>query len=78
MLLKFIDVLTIIGLVIGGLNWGLVGVFHFNAIDAILGSLTFWSRFTYAIIGVCAIYVAVQFYPMKRRWNCKVRATSRA
>lgn len=75
MWLKFIDIVAIIGLAIGGLNWGLIGVAHFNAINAILGNLTFWSRFTYSIIGVCAIYLIVQCYPMKRRWDCKLRTT---
>lgn len=77
MLAKFIDIVAIIGLVIGGLNWGLVGVAHFNAIDHILGDLTFWTRFSYSIIGICAIYLVVQCYPMKRRWDCKMRTTQR-
>ncbi len=45
-------------LVIGGLNWGLVGLFDFDLVAAILGDMTMLSRVVYSVVGVSAVYVA--------------------
>jgi hypothetical protein len=50
--------------VIGGLNWGLVGVFNFNLVETIFGTGAFASVI-YAIVGVAAVYMA--FMPPKRK-----------
>lgn len=42
-------------LVIGGLNWGLVGFFHFNLVDSIFGDMSFLSRTIYGIVGISAV-----------------------
>ena len=51
--LKFI---TQILLIIGGLNWGLVGVFSFDLVAAIFGEMTIVSRVVYALVGISAVY----------------------
>jgi uncharacterized protein len=56
--MNFWDWLTLILVVVGGLNWGLVGFFNFNIIDAIFGAMSIASRIIYAIVGLSAIYVA--------------------
>lgn len=43
----------------GGLNWGLVGFFDFNLVDAIFGADSTGSRVVYAIVGVAALYKVV-------------------
>jgi uncharacterized protein len=52
------DWLALILLVIGGLNWGLVGFFNFNLVDAVFGAMSIVSRSVYALVGISAIYVA--------------------
>lgn len=42
-------------LIIGGLNWGLIGFFNYNLVDAIFGNATWLTRIIYAIVGVSAI-----------------------
>ena len=42
--------------IIGGLNWGLVGFFHFNLVDAIFGMGSVISRIIYVIVGLAAVY----------------------
>lgn len=50
------DWTALIILLIGGINWGLVGFFGFDLVAAIFGPA---SRVIYAIVGLAAIYVAV-------------------
>ena len=42
-------------LIIGGLNWGLVGAFNFNLVDAILGSVPTVERIVYVLVGLSAL-----------------------
>jgi uncharacterized protein len=43
-------------LVIGGLNWGLVGTTGFDLVRAIFGEMTLLSRIVYSLVGIAAIY----------------------
>jgi len=43
-------------LLVGGLNWGLVGFFKFDLVAAIFGDMTAVSRVVYALIGLAALY----------------------
>lgn len=48
-------------MIIGGLNWGLVGLFNFNLVGWIFGgALSIWSRIIYVVVGVaslCSIFM---------------------
>jgi uncharacterized membrane protein YuzA (DUF378 family) len=44
-------------LVIGGLNWGLVGLIKLDLVKAIFGDMTTLSRIVYLLVGVSAIYL---------------------
>lgn len=48
--------LVFILLVIGGLNWGLIGFFGYDVIAAILGDMTTIAKVFYALIGLAALY----------------------
>lgn len=52
--------------VIGALNWGMVGLFNFNLVSFLLGDMTLWSRIVYIIIGLAAIVYAAVLYACKR------------
>ncbi len=51
--------IAMILLIIGGLNWGLVGIFKFDLVAAILGPMTLIARIVYALVGLSAIYVII-------------------
>jgi len=55
--LTTMDWIAIILLVVGGLNWGLVGLFDFDLVATIFGDMSVLSRIVYAVVGVCAVYV---------------------
>lgn len=42
--------------IIGGLNWGLVGFFHFNVVDYLFGASSMVTRVIYCAVGVAAIW----------------------
>ena len=51
--LKFITQILVI---VGGLNWGLVGIFSFDLVAAIFGEMTAVSRVVYTLVGISAVY----------------------
>jgi len=48
--------IALILVVIGALNWGLVGFFNFNLVSAIFGDRTAMSRIIYALVGIAGLY----------------------
>ena len=56
-MVKALKWIAFILLVIGGLNWGLVGIFSFDLVAKIFGSMTIISRVVYALVGVSAIFL---------------------
>ncbi|MFZ1074871.1 MAG: DUF378 domain-containing protein [Minisyncoccia bacterium] len=55
--LNVLDWIAFVLLVIGGLNWGLIGFFNFDLVAAAFGVLSVASRVVYSIVGLSAIYV---------------------
>lgn len=43
--------------IIGALNWGLVGLFNFNLVAAIFGSLSALSRIVYVLVALAGLYL---------------------
>jgi len=67
--MKSIDVIAAALLIVGGLNWGLVGFLHFDLVATVFGDASMLSRLVYAVVGLCAIYHALQWKAMQRRWS---------
>ena len=53
-----LNVITLLLVIVGGLNWGLVGAFDFNLVTAILGDGAL-ARIVYVLVGVSAIWQIV-------------------
>lgn len=66
--MKAIDWVFFILLVVGGLNWGLVGIADFDLVATIFGEGAALSRIVYTLVGISAIYLAVSV-PMKGKQN---------
>ncbi|HEU4402972.1 MAG TPA: DUF378 domain-containing protein [Candidatus Polarisedimenticolia bacterium] len=67
--MKTMDVVAATLLVVGGLNWGLVGIFGFDLVASIFGDASALSRIVYALVGLGAVYQALQWKAIQRRWN---------
>lgn len=52
-----LDWIAYILLIVGGLNWGLVGAFNYNLVSMIFGSASTITRIIYVLVGISAIYV---------------------
>jgi uncharacterized membrane protein YuzA (DUF378 family) len=52
-----LDWLSLALVIIGGLNWGLVGAFEFDLVAAIFGEMTIISRIIYVLVGLAALYM---------------------
>ena len=57
--MRAITTITLVLLIVGGLNWGLVGLFDFNLVAAIFGDMTVLSRIIYVLVGLSALWQIV-------------------
>jgi len=72
-IMKKLDILAAVLVVVGGLNWGLVAVAKFDLVAALVG-LDFGetnaaSRVVYGLVGLAAVYQAVEQGAIRRRWS---------
>ena len=58
--MKAIDYIVLVLVIIGALNWGLVGFFGLDLVAFLFGSMSVLSRIIYAVIGICGLY-AISF-----------------
>ena len=54
--MKALHTLTRILVLVGALNWGLVGFFGFDLVAALFGEMTTLSRIVYSLVGLSAVY----------------------
>lgn len=84
--LSGLGVLFFILAIIGALNWGLIGIFNFNLVDAIFGGgsveeTSVISRVVYAIVGLCGLascFYLPRFYSLSRHEPARMAGTARA
>lgn len=58
--LGMLDWVFVLLLVVGGLNWGLVGLLKYNLVETLFGVGTTVTMLVYDVVGVSALYVAVR------------------
>lgn len=59
--MKTVNYISLTLIIIGAINWLLVGLFKFNLVDAIFGNLSVLSRIIYSLVGIAGLY-ALSFY----------------
>jgi uncharacterized protein len=67
--MKTIDLVSLVLLVVGGLNWGLVGALQFDLVAAIFGAGSALARVVYVLVGLAALYQIVALRGMPERWR---------
>lgn len=60
-IMKFLNYFTLTIVIIGAINWGLIGFFGFDLVAAIFGEMSIFSRIIYALVGLCGLYI-ITFY----------------
>lgn len=71
--MKTLDVLAIVLLIVGGLNWGLVGLLEFDLVAAIFGPMSALARIVYTVVGIAALYRLVALLAAPRQVASPVR-----
>ena len=57
--MKAVNLVTLLLVIVGGLNWGLVGLFSFDLVAAIFGPGSLLARVVYILVGVSAVWQIV-------------------
>jgi uncharacterized protein len=80
--MKKLDLIALLLLVVGGLNWGLVAIARFDLVAAIsglaFGETNALTRIVYGLVGLSAVYVAAQLRAIVRRWATSSPTRQRA
>ena len=59
--MKTIDYIALTLVIIGAINWGLIGFFNLNLVALLFGSMSLLSRIIYGLVGLCGLYL-LSFY----------------
>ena len=54
--MKVIDKIALVLIIIGAINWGLIGFFNFNLVAVIFGEMTWISRVIYVLVGISGLW----------------------
>lgn len=58
---KILDSIALIVVIIGAINWGLIGFLDFNLVAFLFGSMSWISRIVYGLVGICGLYLITFF-----------------
>ena len=61
--MKMLNMLALLLVVVGGLNWGLVGLLNYNLVTSLLGDGSMLSNIVFDLVGLSALYVAATMLP---------------
>ena len=67
---KILDNILLALIIIGAVNWGLIGFFRFDLVAFLFGDMSWLSRVIYAIIGISGLYMIPQRRSVKSRLYC--------
>lgn len=54
--MKVIDTIALILIIISAINWGLIGIFNFNLVDTLFGTMSVLSRIIYTLVGISGLW----------------------
>lgn len=66
--MKFLDRLALLLVIIGAINWGLIGFFQFDLVAALFGDMSAISRIIYSLVGIAGLY-SISFFAKSRYIN---------
>lgn len=54
--MKVVDTIALVLIIIGAINWGLIGIFNFNLVEAIFGAMSVITRIIYILVGISGLW----------------------
>ncbi len=67
--MKVLHMTAFILMAVGAINWGLVGLFNFNVVTAILGGFPMITSLVYVLVGISGVYILIT-----HKKDCKICA----
>ncbi len=67
MKMNALDWIAVVLVIVGGLNWGLVGLFDFDLVATIFGDMSTISRVVYTLVGLSAVWMLVTASKMAKK-----------
>ena len=61
--MKAVELLALVLVLVGALNWGLVGLFGFDLVATLFGDMSMLARVVYSLVGLSAVVVAAVTLP---------------
>ncbi|MCU0572969.1 MAG: DUF378 domain-containing protein [Syntrophobacteraceae bacterium] len=68
--MKVLDMAAAVLVFMGGISWALMGLFEFNLIAWVLGSMPALTRTFYVLVGIAALYDFAMWEAIQKRWEC--------
>lgn len=65
--MKSLHLIALLLVIVGGLNWGLVGLANWNLVAALFGADSALSRIVYVLVGLSAAWLTAESTPMAER-----------
>lgn len=63
--MRTLDTIALLLVVIGAINWGLIGLFRFDLVASLFGDMTTLTRIIYSLVGIAGLY-AISFFGRDR------------
>ncbi|WP_291637114.1 DUF378 domain-containing protein [Clostridium sp.] len=54
--MKALDITALVLVIIGAVNWGLIGFFRYDLVSSLFGTGTAFTRIIFALVGICGLY----------------------
>jgi uncharacterized membrane protein YuzA (DUF378 family) len=65
--MKWLHIVSFVLVIVGALNWGLIGLFHYNVVMSLLGAWPMVEQVVYILVGVAAVYLL-----LTHKGDCKI------
>ncbi len=62
---NWLDVVCLILIIIGAVNWGLIGFFNLDLVSLIFGNKSMITRIIFAVVGIAGVYSLVLFWKLR-------------
>ena len=54
--MKALDIIALVLVIIGAVNWGLIGIFNFDLVATLFGAMSLISRIVYILVGIAGLW----------------------
>ena len=65
--MKIIDKIALVLIIIGAINWGLIGLFKFDLVATLFGEMSVLSRIVYALVGISGLWGIKLLFDKKKK-----------